>query len=216
MYREDQGVWSNNSVTPLERPAVFEGRATMTDAELEQLKKGAAELFSERQAGDLLGDRRIQELLKDPNLRPFDPDTGNYNSFWVVERDWDNRTSLIIDPADGRIPPLTEQRNRRPRQGSPAPPAGAEDLSLSVRCITYGVPSMLAGYNSYVEIRQSAGCVVILQEMSHDLRIIPLDGRPHVSKDLRLWNGDSRGYGSANAWSPFDNCTTMYCLPWCM
>src|SRR5262249_8815611 len=79
-----QGVWANNSVTPLERPEAFKGRATMTDAELAQLKKAAADLFSRRQAGDLLGDRLIQEILKDPNLRPFDPDTGNYNSFWVA------------------------------------------------------------------------------------------------------------------------------------
>jgi hypothetical protein len=190
-----QGVWANNSITPLERPEVFKGRTTMTDAELEQLKKSAADLFSVRQAGDLLGDRLIQEILKDPNLRPFDPDTGNYNSFWVVGREWDNRTSLIIDPEDGKIPPLTEQmRNiRRTRQGAPGNPTGPEDLSLSVRCITYGVPNMLAGYNSYFEIRQSAGYVTIMQEMIHDVRIVPLDGRPHLGKDIRLWNGDPRG-----------------------
>jgi hypothetical protein len=190
-----QGVWANNAVTPLERPDAFKGRTTMTDAELEQLKKGAVDLFSGRQAGDLLGDRLIQEILKDPSLRPFDPDTGNYNSFWVVGRDWDNRTSLITDPADGRVPPLTEQaqKSRRGRQGPSGSPAGPEDLSLGVRCITYGVPSMLAGYNSYFEIRQSAGYVTIMQEMIHDVRIVPLDGRPHVSKDVRLWNGDSRG-----------------------
>jgi hypothetical protein len=115
-----QGVWANNSVTPLERPEAFKGRATMTDAEVAQLKKGAADLFSRRQAGDLLGDRLIQEILKDPNLRPFDPDTGNYNSFWVADRDWDNRTSLIVDPPDGRIPPLADQaKNRRGRGGHP-------------------------------------------------------------------------------------------------
>jgi hypothetical protein len=190
-----QGVWANNSITPLERPEVFKGRTTMTDAELEQLKKSAADLFSVRQAGDLLGDRLIQEILKDPNLRPFDPDTGNYNSFWVVGREWDNRTSLIIDPEDGKIPPLTEQmrNSRRTRQGAPGNPTGPEDLSLSVRCITYGVPNMLAGYNSYFEIRQSAGYVTIMQEMIHDVRIVPLDGRPHLGKDIRLWNGDPRG-----------------------
>jgi len=190
-----QGVWANNSITPLERPEVFKGRTTMTDAELEELKKSAADLFSVRQAGDLLGDRLIQEILKDPNLRPFDPDTGNYNSFWVVAREWDNRTSLIIDPEDGKIPPITEQmrNSRRTRQGAPGTPTGPEDLSLSVRCITYGVPNMLAGYNSYFEIRQSAGYVTIMQEMIHDVRVVPLDGRPHLAKDIRLWNGDSRG-----------------------
>jgi hypothetical protein len=160
------------------------------------LKKRAADLFSGKQAGDLLGDRLIQEIIKDPNLRPFDPDTGNYNSFWIADRDWDNRTSLIVDPPDGRIPPLTEQarQNRRgPGGAPPAAPAGPEDLSLSVRCISYGVPSMLAGYNSYFEIVQGAGYVAIMQEMIHDVRIVPTDGRPHVSKDVKLWNGDSRG-----------------------
>jgi hypothetical protein len=188
-----QGVWANNGVTPLERPAAFKGRATMTDAELEQLKKRAADLYSGKQAGDILGDRLIQDILQDPDLRPFDADTGHYTSFWVVDRDWDNRTSLITDPADGRVPPLTEQAKRRRRRGQPGLPAGPEDVSLSVRCITYGVPRIAAGYNSYFEILQSKGYVTIAQEMIHDVRIIPLDGRPHVNKNVRLWNGDSRG-----------------------
>ena len=195
-----QGVWANNNVTPLERPEVFKGRTTITDAELEQLKKRAADLFSGRQAGDLLGDRLIQEIVKDPALRPFDPDTGNYNSFWVVGRDWDNRTSLVSDPPDGRIPPLTDQAQklRRERPRPSASPAGPEEVGLGVRCLTYGVPSLLAGYNSYFEIRQSAGHVAITQEMIHDVRLIPLDGRPHVAKEIRLWNGDSRGRWEGN------------------
>jgi hypothetical protein len=152
------------------------------------LKKRAVDLYRGKQAGDILGDWLIQEILKDPDLRPFDADTGNYDSFWVVDRDWDNRRSLITDPADGRIPPLTEQAkgSRRERQGPSGPPAGPEDVSLSVRCITYGVPRISAGYNSYFEIRQSAGYVTITQEMIHDVRIIPLDGRPHVGKNIRL------------------------------
>lgn len=190
-----QGVWANNGVTPLERPEAFKGRTTISDAEIDVLKKRAADLYSGKQAGDLLGDRLIQEIVKDPDLRPFDPDTGNYNSFWVVDRDWDNRTSLISDPPDGRIPPLTEQAQklRRERPRPSAFPTGPEDVSLSVRCLTYGVPRLSAGYNSYFEIRQSPGHVAIVQEMIHDARLIPLDGRPHVGKNIRLWNGDSRG-----------------------
>jgi hypothetical protein len=191
-----QGVWAHNAVTPLERPDAFKGRTTMTDAEITNLKQRAADLYSGKQAGDILGDRLIQEIVKDPDLQPFDADTGNYNSFWVVDRDWDNRTSLIVDPADGRIPPLTakaQQKRSGRRGGAPAPPAGPEDLSLSVRCITYGVPRISAGYNSYFEIRQGPGYVAIAQELIHDVRIIPLDGRPHVSPNIRLWNGDSRG-----------------------
>ena len=191
-----EGVWANNSVTPLERPDAFKDRSTFTDAEMKELQKRAADLFDGRQAGDLLGDRLIQEITKDPALRPFDPNTGNYNSFWVVGRNFDdNRTSLITDPPDGRLPPITEQaqkaRRERPRPANP--PAGPEDTGLGVRCITYGVPSMLTGYNSYFEIRQSADHVAVLQEMIHDVRIFPLDGRPHLSKNIRLWNGDSRG-----------------------
>jgi hypothetical protein len=192
-----QGVWAHNAVTPLERPEAFKGRTTMTDAEIADLKRRAADLYSGKQAGDILGDRLIQEITKDPDLTPFDADTGNYNSFWVVDRDWDNRTSLITDPADGRIPPLTEQAKQRrmsQRRGPAGPPAGPEDLSLSVRCITYGVPRISAGYNSYFEIRQGPGYVAIIQELIHDVRIIPLDGRPHVSKNIRSWNGDSRGH----------------------
>jgi hypothetical protein len=191
-----QGVWANNSVTPLERPDFFKGRTTMTDQELETLKRNAAELFAQRQAGDLLGDRLIQEILKDPNLRPFDPNTGNYNSFWVVDRDWDNRTSLIVDPPDGKMPALTDQaRSRRGRGGQASEfPEGPEQVSNSVRCISYGVPNLLAGYNSYFQITQGKGYVAIMQEMIHDVRIVPLDGGPHVDKSIRLWNGDSRGH----------------------
>jgi hypothetical protein len=192
-----QGIWANNSITPLERPVAFKDRATMTDAELAELKKRAADLYSGKQAGDIIGDRLVQEILKDPALRPFDPDTGNYNSFWIVDRDWDNRTSLITDPPDGRIPPLSAeaQQSRRsgPRAGGYSNPASHEDLPLNVRCISYGVPNMLAGYNSYFQIVQGPGYVVIQQEMIHDVRLIPLDGRPHVGKNVRLWNGDSRG-----------------------
>jgi hypothetical protein len=113
----------------------------------------------------------------------------------VVDRDWDNRTSLITDPEDGRVPPLTEQaKSRRGRQGQAGPPAGPEDVPLSVRCISYGVPRISAGYNSYFEFVQSPGYVAITQEMIHDVRIVPLDGRPHLPKEIRLWNGDSRGH----------------------
>jgi hypothetical protein len=190
------GVWSNNSVTPLERPEAVKDRAMFTDAEFKVLQERATELFNASQAGDLLGDRLVQEILKDPALRPFDPKTGNYNTFWIVGRDFnDRRTSLVTDPPEGRIPALTEQaiRVRRERARPSELPAGPEDVSLSVRCITYGVPSMLTGYNSYFDIRQSAGHVTIAQEMIHDVRVVPLDGRPHLPKNIRLWNGDQRG-----------------------
>jgi hypothetical protein len=192
-----EGVWSNNGVTPLQRPDVLKDRKFLTDAEVEQLKRRAAELFDSQQAGDLIGDRIFREVVKDPSLRPFDPDTGNYNSFWLVGRSIDNRTSLIIDPPDGRIPPRVAQadegRRQQPRPATASGPSNPEDLALNERCITYGVPWLVAGYNSYIQIFQAPTYVAILQEMIHDVRIVPLDGRPHVDAGVHLWNGDSRG-----------------------
>jgi hypothetical protein len=170
-----QGVWTNNGVTPLQRPEALKDREFLTDAELEQLKRRSSELFERQQAGDLIGDRLFQEFVKDPNLRPFDPDTGNYNSFWLVGRSFDNRTSLIIDPPNGRLPPrvASSDQGRRPRPtGATSGPANPEDLSLGERCITYGVPWLVAGYNSYFEIFQTPNHVAILQEMIHDVRSI--------------------------------------------
>ena len=189
-----QGVWTNNGVTPLQRPEALKDREFLTDAEVANLKRRAAELFESQQAGDLIGDRLFQEIIKDPTLRPFDPDTGNYNSFWLVDRSVDNRTSLIIDPPNGRLPPRVAKVDpgRRPAGGA-AGPANPEDVNLNERCITYGVPWLVAGYNSYIQIFQTASYVAILQEMIHDVRIVPLDGRPHVTTGVRFWNGDSRG-----------------------
>lgn len=191
-----QGVWGNNGVTPLQRPEALKDREFLTQAEVENLKHRAAELFESQQAGDLIGDRLFQEIIKDPNLRPFDPDTGNYNSFWLVDRTVDNRTSLIVDPPNGRLPPRVAKpdQGRRPQpSGATSGPANPEDVALNERCITYGVPWLVAGYNSYIEIFQTPKYVAILQEMIHDVRIVPLDGRPHSDGRVRPWNGESRG-----------------------
>ena len=191
-----EGVWTNNGVTPMQRPEALKDREFLTDAEVANLKRRAAELFESQQAGDLIGDRLFQEIIKDPNLRPFDPDTGNYNSFWLVDRSVDNRTSLIVDPPNGRFPPRVarpDQGARRPQAPGAAGPSNPEDVNLNERCITYGVPWLVAGYNSYIQIFQTSNYVAILQEMIHDVRIVPLDGRPPVNGTLRLWNGDSRG-----------------------
>ena len=190
-----QGVWANNTATPMERPAAFEGKDALTDEELALLKERAAEARGDEQAGNLLGPLLLLRLLDPENAQEFDAGTGNYNSFWLVERDLDNRTSLIVDPPNGRMPPRTEEAKARPRRRrSPGGPAGPEDLSLNVRCITYGVPNLLAGYNSYFQIMQAKDQVVIYQELIHDARVIPVDGRPHLNEDVRLWHGDSRAH----------------------
>ena len=191
------GIWANNSATPLERPEAFGNKATLTDEELADLKRRLEEIREGSQAGDLLGDYLIQRVLEDPEFRGFDQVTGNYNSFWLVDRELDNRTSLVIDPPNGRIPALTEQAMERMRAAvayGDEVPAGPEDMTLGVRCITFGVPNTLAGYNSYFQFFQTGDHVAILQELIHDVRVIPLLERSPLPDDLRLWHGNSRGW----------------------
>ena len=192
-----QGIWANNSATPLERPEAFGDKATLTDEELADLKRRLEEIREGSQAGDLLGDYLIQRVLEDPEFRGFDQVTGNYNSFWLVDRELDNRTSLVIDPPNGRIPALTDEALERMQAAvayGDEVPAGPEDMPVSVRCISYGVPNTLAGYNSYFQILQTADHVAILQELIHDVRIIPLSEQAPLPGDLLLWHGNSRGW----------------------
>jgi len=199
-----QGVWANNGITPLERPVELGSKATLTDEDISRLKKRAAELLDSSQAGEIIGDSLIRKALEDPNYNNgFDKDTGNYNSFWIVDRDWsDRRTSLITDPPNGRLPALTSAAQQR-RQAAAEhrrnhPYDGPEDLALGHRCVAFGSPRLGAGYNSYYQIIQSRDYVVVVTEMAHDARIIPLDGRPHLSESVRQWMGDSRGHWDGN------------------
>ena len=192
-----QGVWANNSATPFERPKAFAGKETLTEEEIADLRTRAAELRDGEQAGNLLGDYLIQKVLEDPEFRGFDQDTGNYNSFWLVEREFDQRTSVVVDPPDGRIPPLTgealERQAARSAYRREHPADGPENFSLGHRCVNFGVPKVGSGYNSYQHIFQTPHYVVILSEMAHDARIIPIDGQRHLPDALRQWNGDPRG-----------------------
>jgi hypothetical protein len=191
-----QGVWANNAATPLERPTVLEGRPYLTDNEVAVLKERAAKLF-QADADAAFGDSVFEAVLADAKtFVSRDGKTGDYNHFWLVERDFDTRTSLITSPADGRMPVLTEEAQAR-RKAAAAKrterPAGPEDRSLSERCISFGVPRIGAGYNSYVQILQGPAAVGIQMETIHDARLIPLDGRPHLPDRVRQWHGDSRG-----------------------
>ena len=193
-----QGVWLSNSATPLERPKALEGRQFLTDEEVRELKKRGDRIFKDGNSDFASGDNAFLaafgnvEQYKNPNIS-----TGS--SLEMVEREFDNRTSLIVDPPDGRIPPLTAEA--RQRQAAEAArqrlPAGPEDVGNGLRCITYGVPRLGgnfgAGPYSYYQILQSPGYVALTMEVAHDTRIIPLDGRPHLSQSIRQWNGDSRG-----------------------
>jgi len=200
-----QGVWANNSATPMERPEQLAGKDSLTDEEVAELEQRARELFN-GETDAAFGGAVFRAALaaaedyqsRDGATSETPKGTGNYNQFWLVDREFNNRTSLVVDPPDGRIPALTaaaEERAEARRERRRDHPADSHmDRSSSDRCITYGVPRTGAGYNSYFQIIQSADHVVILQEMIHDARVIPLDGRPHLNEKVRQWLGDSRAH----------------------
>ena len=191
------GIWTNNSATPLERPEQLGDKATLTDEELAELTQKIEAFRDSEQAGDLLGDRLIQQALGNAEFQDFDVITGNYNAFWLVERHLDNRTSLVVDPPNGRIPPLTDAAGARAAErrayAADHPSDGPEDRGLGDRCLHFEAPRMGAGYNSYFHLLQTPTHVAIFQEMGHITRVIPIDDRPHVDDDVRQWAGDARG-----------------------
>ena len=134
------------------------------------------------------------------NLDQYTNPNSTSGSVEMIEREFENRTSMIVEPPDGRIPPLTAQAQQRQAEAAAArqsPPVGPEDLSSWVRCITRGLPRLGgtsgAGIYSYYQILQTPGYVALMMETIHDARIIPLDGREHLGKSVRQWLGDSRG-----------------------
>ena len=207
-----QGVWANNNVTPMTRPTQWANKEQITPAELEELKRLVARNASD--GGDAIFQNLVQLALdakdKDGKFKQdsYDPSTGNYNEFWMVEREWDLRTSLIIDPPNGQQPPLTPEAQARRgggRRGGPAPglnnpqtpqprrPEGPEDLPLGERCLSFGAPRTGAGYNSYLQIIQSPETVVLLQEMAHDARMVPITSKATLPGNVRQWLGKPNG-----------------------
>jgi hypothetical protein len=194
-----QGVWLNNSATPLERPKALEGRQSLTDEEVAELRRRADRLFKNTNADFAAGDAVFLAALAD--IDNFKSTTATGTTFEMIEREFDNRTSLIVDPPDGRIPSLTAEGQQR-RAATNAirrrPPEGPEDLSHVERCLTYGVPRLSgtntgAGPLGYYEIVQTPSYIVLFLEAVHEARIINLDGRPHLPPSVRQWAGDSRG-----------------------
>jgi hypothetical protein len=174
-----QGLWTNSTITPLERPATYSGREFLTEQEARALDEAAAVRYDQRSNG-----------IADVDAA--------YNQFWwergntVASR----RTSLIVDPPDGRVPALTSEGQKRASEVSArlrGEAAGPEDRNLAERCITRGAPKLPGGYNNNFQIVQTPDYVAIMQEMIHEVRIIPLDGRPHLPQNVRSWLGDSRG-----------------------
>src|SRR5262245_11014516 len=194
-----QGVWLNTFAAPLERPKALEGRISLTDDEVAELRRRADRLFKDGTADLPLGDNLFLAALANPD-RFVNPKGAQRSSDAMVAREFDNRTSLIIDPPDGRIPVLTPeaQQKRAAALAREAAPEGPEDLPNIVRCITAGVPRIGSANTGdpmygYFQIVQSRGFVVLAMEAYHDARIIPLDGHPHLPRTFRQTLGDSRG-----------------------
>jgi hypothetical protein len=177
-----QGVWSNRTITPFERPVELGTKAYWTEAEAAAIEK-----------------RAVAEQVDRPP-KPGDP--GSYNQAWTdtgTKVFSTRQTSLVVDPPDGRVPltPWSEAK----RDYAFAHLADSYEYQTTWdRCITRGVPGGFfpAGYNNAYRIMQTPGYVVILSEMIHETRAIPTDGRSHLPSNIRQWNGDSVGHWEGN------------------
>jgi hypothetical protein len=188
-----QGYWTNNTVTPLERPKGLGAKEFYTEEELAaRIKQEGARLKENEEEG-----------------RPTEPGTAadvhyDFSQFGLDRAQstlsWDRRTSLIVGP-EGTVPPLLPQaRNRAAElaaQNRGHEMDGPENRGLSARCLILpeeGVPMLPAAYNNNMQIVQGPGYVAILHEMNHSVRMIPTDGRPHAPQSIRQWRGDPSGH----------------------
>ena len=186
------GVWDFRTLTPLERPRDIAGK----------------DVFTEEEAAEFVA-ASLSDIEGRDDAVPTDI-VGNYNQFWfdrgttVVGT---RRTSRIVDPPDGRLPSLTPEAERRSTSPEAVrvghanrgvvPPASWMDLEPGDRCIHHGKsgpPINPGAYNNNIQLFQAPGHVAILNEQIHDVRVIPLDGRPHLGPGIRQWMGDSRGH----------------------
>jgi hypothetical protein len=189
-----EGVWENNSATPLERPRQLADKPRLSDQELADFERRARTLFAP-DAEATFGDALYLAVLT--NTKPGGLGaTGSYSQNWLPDRYFEHKTSLIVDPADGKLPAPTPAgaRVRAAAAGRFGRVAdSAQGFSLQDRCIHYGFPDLFAAYMSVYRIVQTPEYVAIQMEKIHDVRIIPLDGRPHLPSTMRQYIGDSRG-----------------------
>lgn len=189
-----QGVWDFRTLTPFERPEELGDKAVLTDEEVAEYEASRLAAFAVRD------DQEPADVV------------GNYNQFWFDpgETANTNRTSLVVDPPNGRVPEFTVSTARaraeydRIRRGllmhDITPGGWVEDMgsnALQVRCIVgfnSGPPMTPGGYNQNVQLFQTETHVVLLNEMVHHSRVIPLDGSRHLDASIRQWKGDSRGH----------------------
>ena len=188
-----EGVWENNSATPLERPAKLADKPRLSDQELAALERKARTLLGP-EAEAVFGDALYLTLLADTRPGGLGA-TGTYSQNWLPDRYFEHRTSLITDPADGKLPQMTPAgaRIRASMRRSGEAAASVQDMSMQDRCVHYGFPDLFAGYMSVYRITQSPQTVAIEMEKIHDARIVPLDGRAHLSPAIRNYLGDARG-----------------------
>lgn len=184
-----QGTWTNATLTPLQRPAELGTKQFFTEDEAAAFERQRVE---QNDVDRVEGARGEADLARRA-----------YNNVWfdrgnrVVKS---RRTSLIVDPPDGRVPPFTPEAQTRAdalrAHLAQHPADGPEDRYLTERCILFGAtgpPMLPEPYNNNYEIVQGPGYVAILSEMNHDVRMIPLDGRPHLPGGMAQWKGNSRG-----------------------
>ncbi len=207
-----QGFWDFRTLTPLERPTHLADKKSLTEEEAKALERQNAEQRA-------LAAEPSRASERSQAVGWSGPAAGSYNDFWMdggVSVVRDRRTSLIVDPPDGRIPPLNpgaphqigslvedlplQRPIRVMSAGTRA--AGPEDRGLAERCIVgfnAGPPMLPSGYNNHLLLLQTSDYVAILNEMNHDVRIIPLDGRPGLPSTVRQWAGVSRGRWEGDA-----------------
>ena len=184
-----QGVWDFATLTPMERPAEFADRATLTEEDVASIVARSAQ---------------FTQFLSENGIGSSDTRTGTYDEFWFdfgSDVSADRRTSLVVDPPTGRIPALTpvarERQAARRAYLAEHPADSWEDRNLAERCLVgfnSGPPMAPSAYNNVFQLFQTEDHVVILNEMVHDARIVPLDGRDGLDPGVRQWLGSSRGY----------------------
>ena len=209
-YPDLQGNWNNATITPVERPAEFGNRRALTDNEANQLE-GAAVARVEENNKPTDPKKGIQDLPV--NCAPgFSGTNCGYNNFWVdsgnrvVRVNGEKRSSIIVNPENGRMPAMTPEAQKKfaarmaafRSGGGTGMADGPEVRPLGERCIlsfgsSAGPPMLPSMYNNNYHIVQSKDRVIILVEMVHDARVVRIGGE-HLPKNVRLWMGDSIGH----------------------
>ena len=194
-----QGIWDHRTITPLERPEELGDRVFLTEEEAAGLEQAAVD-----RAGHLLTRPAERTTAGGSVDSRADGTPGFYNDFWLdtgTNTIGTRRTSLIIDPPNGRLPALTDsgsrriEKNRAYRREHPAD--SWLDFDATDRClvgVNNGPPILPAAYNQNLQLVQNEDFVMLLAEMIHTVRVVPLDGRPPLGERIRQWAGDARGH----------------------